>query len=247
MSTPNDNKAENTNEKWDFEDYAFTIAGIIFGLPMLAGILIAVIDIGFNGIHRWWPFSWMSFMFAWSICAIKDVVDIKRGTKKSDLEYAAEYALYISITTVLLLIGIIIGQMQSSWLAGPIVFVLLTVIWPLLRNSEDKGEAYFPTLPFILLLAGIVVEIIVGGWIAFPVSWILISAVKMYKTIRGRNVTEDIMVDIMYNAFTIILLATSLIWGSWVISWLAYPASVIVGKIYASLRKGKQPPQELET
>jgi len=235
MDTQNEPKT--TDEKWDFEDYAFTIAGFTFALPMIAGIFIAAIDIGLDGIHRWWPFSWMSFMFAWSACTIKDVVDIKRGAEDKDLEYAAEYALYICMTTILLLIGIIVGRMQSSWLAGPVVFVLMTVIWPLLRNQEDKQKAYFPTIPFILLLAGVVVEVIVGGWIAFPISWILVSAVKMYKTIRGNSISEDLMVDIMYNAFTIILLATSLIWGSWVISWLAYPASVIVGKVYNKLRR----------
>jgi len=246
-SKPNDNKsnnneAENRSEKWDFEDYAFAIATVLCVVPIILGISIAIIqspispdDIITNrfSIHRWWPFSWMSFMFAWSACAIKDVVDIKRGAEGADgdLEDAAEYALYVGITTIMLLIGIIMGQMYSSWLAGPIVFVLLAVIWPLLRNSEDNKKAYFPTVLFILLLAGIVVEVVVGGWIAFPVSWILISAVKLYKTIRTCRLTEDVLVDIIYNAFSIILLTISLIWGSWIISWLAYPVAVIIGKI----------------
>ena len=242
MDKPNDLNKEVKNEKWDFEDYAFTIATFLCVVPIALGILIAIIrtpdEIGFTSIHRWWPFSWMSFMFAWSACTIKDIVDIKRGVEGADgdLEDAAEYALYISITTILLLIGIIVGQMQSSWLAGPIVFVLLAVIWPLLRNSEDKAKAYFPTILFIILVVGIVVEIAIGGWIAFPVAWILISLVKLYKSIRTHRFTEDDWTDIMYNAFSIILLSTSLIWGSWFISWLAFPVSVIISKIMCKLR-----------
>ncbi|MCL2367199.1 MAG: hypothetical protein FWC75_09215 [Oscillospiraceae bacterium] len=243
MSKPNDHEAENENKKWDFEDYAFTIATVLFLAPVIIGILIAIFldNDGQWAVHRWWPFSWMSFMFAWSACEIKDVVDIKlkRGIARADnnLEEAAEHALYIVITTGLLLAGLIIGQMQSSWLAGPIVFVLLTVIWPLLRNQEDKEKTSFPTIPVIILIAGIVAEVIIGGWIAFPVSWILISIIKLYKTIRKCKFTEDFIVDIAYYAFTIILLTTSLIWGSWVISWLAYPISVIIGKVMCKIKR----------
>ena len=238
----------NTKEKWDFEDYAFTIATVLFfALPIARlvfanysietieeNLLLALDEdaIGLANIHRWWPFSWMFFMFAWVACTIKDVIDVKRGVEGAgdDLEDAAEYALYIGITTIMLLVGIIKGEFYSSWLAGPIVFVLFTVIWPVLRNREDKGQAYFPTVLVVLLLAGIVTEVVIGGWIAFPVSWILISAIKLYKTIRICKFTEDFIVDIAYHAFSIILLSTSLIWGSWIISWLAYPISVIIGK-----------------
>jgi len=242
MDKENDIENEVKDSKWDFEDYAFTIATVLFAAPMVLGILIAALvdnDASMN-IHRWWPFSWMSFMFAWSACSVKDVIDIKRGKSSGEkLENAAEYALYICITTIMLLIGIIQGQMYSSWLAGPIVFVLLMVIWPLLRNRKGKEQSYFPTIPLIILIVGIVAEVAIGGWIAFPVSWILISAVKMFGIIRKGKLAEDDVVDIMYHAFSIILLSTSLIWGSWIISWLAYPASVIIGKVVGRIKKSK--------
>jgi len=255
MGKLNDKKSENKNAKWDFEDYAFAVATVLFfALPIVGLVfvnhsietleenLLLAFDsnaVGIMNIHRWWPVSWMFFMFAWSACTIKDVIDIKRGVEgaDNDLEDVAETALYISITTIMLLVGIIRVEFYSSWLAGPIVFVLLAVIWPILRNSEDKEKAYFPTIPFILLLAGIVVEIVIGGWIAFPVSWILISAVKLYKTMRKCKFTEDFIVDIAYHAFSIILLSTSLIWGSWIISWLAYPISVIIGKAMCRIKR----------
>jgi len=253
MDNQSDKDVANQRKKWDFEDCVFTIATVLFLAFPIVGLVFAnysietieenlvsafdVDTIGLLSIHRWWPFSWMFFMFAWSACTVKDVVDIKRGIEDDDLEDAAEYALYICITTITLLVGIIQGQMHSSWLAGPIVFVLLTVIWPLLRNKEDKGQTYFPTIPVILLLAGIAAEVAFGGWIAFPISWILISAVKLYKTIRKCRLTEDVMVDIMYNAFSIIFLSISLIWGSWIVSWLAYPTSVIIGKIVCRTKR----------
>jgi len=240
MDEPNINEVENKSEKWNFEDYAFTLATVLFLAPIILGVLTAALldNDGQMIIHRWWPFSWMFFMFAWAACEIKVVIDIKRGIKGAaiDLEGAVETALYVGITTMMLLIGIIQGQMYSSWLAGPIVFVLFTVIWPLLRNREDKGQSYFPTLPLVLLLAGIVVEVVIGGWVAFPVSWILISAAKVYTIIRKYKFTEDVLVDIIYHALTVILLSISLIWGTWIISWLAYPASVIIGKVICKVK-----------
>ena len=230
----------NTKEKWDFEDYAFTIAGVVFAAPMIFGILINALSIeSLYDTNRWWPFSWMFFMFAWAICTIKDVIDIKRGVRDvgKSLKDATEYALYICITTILLLVGIIQGQMYSSWLAGPVVFVLFMVIWPLLRNSKDGEQAYFPTIPFIILIAGIAAELVIGGWVAFPVSWVLISAIKLYETIRKYRPTEDVVVDIVYHAFSIILLSASLVWEIWAVSWLAYPIAVIIGKVVDRIRR----------
>ncbi|MCL2620919.1 MAG: hypothetical protein FWD97_08320 [Defluviitaleaceae bacterium] len=245
---------ERETKKWDFEDYAFTIATVLFSAFMIVGIVLVNssetigedIQLAFDGdaigltnIHRWWPFSWMLFMFAWSVCTIKDVLDIKRGAKGAgnDLEGAVEYALYVGITTIMLLIGIMQGQMHSSWLAGPIVFVVFTIIWPVLRNRKDKEQVRFSVISVSILLAGIVVEILVGGWIAFPVSWILISAIKVYKTIRKYKFAEDAIVDIIYHSLSVILISASLIWGSWIISWLAYPVAVITSKVMGKMKR----------
>jgi len=235
------NKSNSENEKWIFEDYAFIIAAVLFGVLMLLGILLDANDIALMFISGWWPFSWMFFMFAWSACLVKEVIDIKRGAGDADddLEGKAEEALYVGITTVMLLIGIINDQMYSSWLAGPITFVILTVIWPFLRHREERGQKYFPVIPVILLIAGITVEIVLGGWIAFPVSWILISAVKVYKLIREYMPTEDIMLDIMYHSFTIIFLSISLFMQLWIISWLGYPLAVIISKIVGKARSSR--------
>jgi len=228
-------KEEIENKKWDFEDYAFTIATVLFAVPMIFGVFFAD-NMGLYDLHRWWPFSWMAFMLAWSVCAIKDLIDVKRGAKDADLKNSVEYALYINITTIILFIGIIRGEMYSSWLAGPIVFVLLMVIWPFLRNSKDKDQSHFLIIPLILLITGIVVEVLVGGWIAFPVSWILISLYMLQRTIRKSKFTEDVKIDIMYNAFSIIFISIGLIWGIWIVSWLAYPISIIISKIVAKTK-----------
>jgi len=248
MDNPNDNK-EIESEKWDFDDYAFTIAWVLFAALPIIGILIGSLqaatledisdlNTGILSIHRWWPFSWIFFMVAWSACTINDAVNIKFG-EEGDLEDTAEYALYISITTIMLLVGIVRGNMYSSWLAGPIVFVLFAVMRPTLRGVQNEKRSSFHVLVFIILIVGIIMEIVMGGWIAFPISWIIISAVKIYKTIRTCKLTEDILVDIIYNALSIILLVISLTLGSWIISWLAYPASVIIGKVIDRIKMKK--------
>jgi len=235
-------------EKWEFEDYAFTIATVLCVTPIILGIFIASTgpeiapeEVDYTSIHRWWPFSWISFMFAWSACVVKETIDLKIGKEgaKGELKDVAENALYITITTLMLFIGIIRGNMYSSWLAGPIVFVFFAVIWPILRGSKEEEQASAPALSFILLIAGIIMEIVIGGWIAFPLSWVAISCVKVYKIVQTNRFTEEIWVEIMYHIFTIIFLSASLIWDFWAVSWLAYPVSVIIGKIIDKKRKRK--------
>jgi len=239
MDKSNDIEIEK-NEEWDFEDYAFTIATVLFAAFMIFGIVLAAIDIDPMNISAWWPFSWILFMFAWSACLVKDVIDIKRGTQNIDgnLEDAAETALYVGITTIMLLVGIVRRDFYSSWLAGPITFVLLAAVWPILRNPRDAKLAYIPIIPLIILMAGIIAEVVIGGWVAFPVSWILICAVKVYKLIRKYKPTENMMLDIMYYTFTIIFISISLFRELWVISWLGYPLAVIISKVVGKI-KGK--------
>jgi len=237
MNELNKNETEEKCEKWDFEDYAFTIATVVFFAPVIIGVIFAANDLNPMNMHRFWPFSWMSFMFAWSACLVKDVIDIKNGAKgaNGDLENAVETASYVAITTVLLLFGAITGQMYSSWLAGPITLVMLAVLWPALRHRKDRGQKYLPTIPIIILTAGIIAEVILGGWIAFPVSWILICAVKVYKLIRKYKPSEDVVTDIMYYSFSIIFISISLVRQLWIISWLGYPLAVIISKIVVKI------------
>jgi len=239
MSKPNKSEIEENNEKWDFEDYAFTIATVVFAAPLVLGTILAANDLNPMNIHRFWPFSWLSFMFAWSACLVKDVIDIKRGVDGADddLEDAAETASYVTITTALLVFGVITGQMYSSWLAGPITLVLLAALWPVLRHRKDSGQKYFPTIPIIILIVGIIAEVILGGWIAFPISWILISAVKVYKLIRKYKPSEDVVTDIMYYSFSIIFISISLVHQLWIISWLGYPLAAIIGKIVNRIKR----------
>jgi len=113
---------------------------------------------------------------------------------------------------------------------------LLTVIWPILRNTKS-GETHFPAIPLLLLLVGIIIEVVMGGWVALPVSWIVICAVKVYGLIRKHKLTEDILLDILYYTFSIIFISIGLFWKLWIISWLGYPLAVIISKVICRIKK----------
>ena len=169
---------------------------------------VSELDFGFFSIHRWWPFSWIFFMFAWSACVAKETIDLKSGKEgaNGELKGTAEHALYI---TIMLLIGIIRDNMCSFWLAGPIVFAFFAAIWPILRGPKEEEQSSASALLFILLIAGIVMEIVIGSWIAFPLLWIVISCVTVYKIVQANRLTEEIWVEIMYHIFMIIFLSVS--------------------------------------
>jgi len=257
MAKPNDKETEKKNEKWDFDDYAFTLATVLFLalqiLPHIKDVLTHFDSLGdiisqsisrfewFElygtgidpmNIYHWQPFAWMFFMLAWVACEAKNVIDIRRGVEGIDksLEDAAEDALYIGITVAMLFFAIITGRMYASWLAGPITFILLAVILPFLRNSKDKENAHFPAIPLLVLSAGIIVEVFIGGWIAISVSWIFVCAYKIYGLIRKYSLTEDVTIDVLYYAFSIILISIGLVWGLWITSWLAFPIAIVISK-----------------
>ena len=64
----NQNEMEVKGKKRGFEDCAFTIATVLCIVPIIVGVLIVTLTDDAGSIHRWWPFSWMFFMFAWSAC-----------------------------------------------------------------------------------------------------------------------------------------------------------------------------------
>ncbi|MCL2841304.1 MAG: hypothetical protein FWE05_11085 [Defluviitaleaceae bacterium] len=151
-------------KKWDFEDWVFTIAGILFGVAMLTlafgnriveydyyeayefmGDFVENIESG-QGIdptdfRQWLPFSWLLFLIAWALCEFKAVIDSLQGKEMEDslATYLGD-ALYLTITIALLVIGIVSGTWYASWLAGPIMWVLTIIFLAILKKSDDDVE-----------------------------------------------------------------------------------------------------------
>ena len=167
-----DSKNTNTekNEKWEFEDYAFVITGIIvgfllvvpeilysqFGISILDGSLSDVGDM-FEGlddgqganmldIGALRALSPMLFLLTTTLCFWKDAIDARKsgGYKGSvfthTFESLFEDAIYMSITTIMVYGAVFFGAMYASWLAGPITWVLFIFIFPLVRRNKDKNE-----------------------------------------------------------------------------------------------------------
>ena len=249
---PHDNEKDNAAEKWEFEDYAFTIAAVIFFAPIIIQIAFPIvmgvlyesfgftfaygwadfeISFGDDGQLPWFAFSWMSFMFAW---LASEIYETYKARVKSAKEYAYQFetSIYIAVTIVLLIQSLLGQNWGGSWLASPITWVLFAIIRLFSRKlCEDRSKELLRTvLRMSVLAAGLVVDIAGGSWFAFPLAWIFLSLLELYDIARARTLREDLF-DVLYSVFTVIFLVIALIWGLWITSWLGLPIAGAISKV----------------
>ena len=240
--------------KWTFDDYAFTITGIVvglvlvgpellyqlFGISVLGGTLdnitadvmeTAITTRRFT-INHLRSLSPMLFLLTMTICFTRDaIVARKTGGYKGSLfthtfESLLEDAIYMIITTIMVYSSIFLGTMYSSWLAAPITWVLFFIIFPIVRGRSDKTSMPFGLLS--ILLTGIILEIIFEGWFVFPFSWLLICTAKFAQIIKDKVKTMDEFFNLVYYFFSIALMAIGILFNFWIISWSALFLSLAV-------------------
>ena len=261
------------NDKWKFEDYAFTITGILvgfllvipeilynqFGISILGGSFNAIspefierLDDG-NGTNIWSinelrALSPMLFLLTTTVVLFKDAFDARKngGYKGSvfthTFESLLEDAIYMAITTIMVYGAIFFNAMYASWLTGPIAWILFVFIFPLVkkeRNSTDDVNT--PWLLLFIFFGGIIAEAITGTWIAFPLSWLIICVFKLINIFREKIFSTDTIFDILYYAFSIILLAVGISLDFWMVSWAAFPIALFICWIISKFGKYKNP------
>ena len=243
-------------EKWAFEDYAFVFTGFLvgfllvvpeilyseFGITILGGSmgngddLAYVFSLGASGwtITELRAISPMLFLLTVTVCFIHDAVEARKtgGYQGSVFTYTyeslVEDAIYMVITTIMVYHGVLSGAMYASWLAAPVTWVLFMVIFPLIKRRNDP-ETAIPWTMIAFFVFGLVVELITRLWIAFPLTWLVICAVKFVAALRipGKH-TVDTIFEVLYYAFSVIVLAVGLITGSWIMSWTAFLVAMII-------------------
>jgi len=77
-------------------------------------------------------------------------------------------------------------------------------------------------------LIGIIFEIIVDGWILFPLSWLIICTIELGEIIVRKIKTIDEFFNLIYNIFSIILMAIGILFNFWILSWTALFFSLAV-------------------
>jgi len=258
------------DDKWEFEDYAYTITGILVGfLLVVPEILYSQFGISFLGggfaeladdfvqdieggnitwtISELRALSPMLFLLTTAIVFIKDAADARKsgGYKGSvfthTFESLLEDAIYMTITTIMVYSAILLGAMYASWLAGPITWVLFIFIFPLLRKKNGKTDTYdMPWLLMAIFAIGIIAEVITGVWVAFPLSWLVICAIKLIGAIREKIDSVDAVFDVLYYAFSVILLALGVTLNFWMASWIAFPSGLLICWILSKFGRFKK-------
>jgi len=235
-------------DKWEFEDYAYTITGLIviiclvvpeilynqFGISILGGAL----DTDLGDIHMFRATSPLLFLLTTAVCFAKDAIVARRdGGYKGSLfthtfESLLEDAIYMGITTIMVYAAVFTDAMYVSWLAGPVTWVLFIFIFPLVkkrrRKIEDVDDLNLPWLMMAIFAVGLIAEAITRAWIAFPMAWLIICGFKLFDCIRERDGTPDSLFNILYYSFFIILLAVGIGFDYWMASWVAFPFALFI-------------------
>ena len=156
-------------------------------------------------------------------------------------ESLLEDAIYMAITTIMVYGAILVGAMYASWLAGPITWILFIFIFPLVRKkSSDTDEFKPPWLLLLIFTIGIIAEVITGAWIAFPMSWLIICMFKLVDTLRKKINTIDNVFDVLYYAFSVVLMTLGIGLGFWITSWTAFPIALIICWILSKFGRFKK-------
>ena len=248
-------KEKSEKDKWEFSDYAFSITGIIvavllvvpdllysqFGIVLLGGSLGDMAEYGFDPeawtINDFRALSPLLFLLTTTIVFFQEaIVARKTGGYKGSMfthtfETLLEEAIYMTITTAMVFWAIFADSMYISWLAGPITWILFIFIFPLVRKKRGNSredEAPMPWLLLAVFAVGIIIEIITTAWIAFPFVWLVICGYKCVQSVREFDSTIDTVFDILYYAFSVVLMAVGILFDFWMTSWAAFPIGLVI-------------------
>ena len=220
----------------------------LFGISVLGGSLSEIAPDLVEGMEdgqglRTWninqlrALSPLLFLLTTAIVFFQEAFAVrKNGTYKGSMfthtfESLFEEAIYMTITTVMVYAAVLFGAMYMSWLAGPITWVLFIFIFPFVRKKSSGPEIEEVDTPWLLLFLlgiGLIVELITGAWIALPVSWLIICVIKLVETIRERDDSIDRIFNILYYAFSVVLMGAGVGWGYWITSWAAFPIALLI-------------------
>ena len=251
-------------EKWDFEDYAFTVATVIFLLPIALMLVFPILvqvfaeifeiaaladwdaDDVIRGRFPWFAFSWMAFMFAWLACEIKEAFDARHKPAR-EFAYQLETAIYVAAMIAMLILSIIGSEWSSSWLASPITWAIFAVVrLSCKRLCENRKREFFRTgIRAVILAAGLAIDLIGSTWFAFPLAWTIVSVLQLYDLARAKELTHD-MIDTLYAVFSVIFMGIALIWGIWITSWLAFPLAWLIVKAGRRFLPKKDEPEVVQ-
>jgi len=201
-------------------------------------------------LNRLRALSPLLFLLTTTIVFFKEAVDARKsgGYKGSMFTHTFaslfEEAIYMAITTIMVYTSVLIGAMFASWLAGPISWVLFVFLFPLVRkkssNTVEIEQVHMPWFLLFLLALGITVEVITGAWIALPLSWLIICAVKCVATIRAGNHSIDRVFDMLYYAFSVVLMAVGISLDFWIMSWASFPIALFICWIVSKFGRFKK-------
>ena len=266
-----ENNGTKKDSKWEFEDYAFLITGIIvafllfvpeilysqFGISILGGSLseynqtgAGYFETGSDGIDlnitRLRALSPLLFLLTTSIVFIYEVYEARKtggyeGSMFShSFESLLEDAIYMTIMTVMVYTTVLTDAMYASWLTGPVSWVLFVFIFPILKKKSDSEESEMPWFLLCVLLVGVVVELLTGAWIAFPLSWLIICGFKLVGILKAKITTLDTVFNLLYYAFSIILMTLGIALNIWVTSWIAFPIALLICWILSKFKRFKK-------
>jgi hypothetical protein len=250
-------------EKWDFDDYAFTITWIIVGIlivvPLLLDIILEIIfniD-AFSGVfvgeapslidflHGYNFLSPALFLLTTTIVYFKAALDARKCEYSDswftyDFESTLELAISLAISTLIVYISFFIDEIWASWLGAPIAWILFLVIVPFARKKDSTKKTNIPWLCLIIFITGVVAEVITREWISLPLSWLAICAIMLIGHIRKAERSLDTVYDISFSILSIIAMVLGIVLDFWYISWSPILLALLLCWIFSKFKRFKK-------
>jgi len=230
----------------------------LFGISILGGSLsdaspplFEELEYGQNlstwGFNEFRSLSPLLFLLTTTIVFFEDAFNVRKNGEYTGslftytFEDLFEDAIYMAITTIMVYSAVLVGAMYISWLAGPITWILFVFIFPLVRKKTGSTDEFkTPWLLLFIFAIGIIAEAITRAWIAFPLSWLIICVIKFVGIIRAKNDSINTVFEIIYYAFSIILMAVGISLNFWMASWAAFPIAIFICWILSKLGRFKK-------
>ena len=229
----------------------------LFGISILGGSFSNVgsalegLEYGYSinmwSINQLRALSPLLFLLTTTIVFFKDAFDARKNGGHTGsmfthtFESLFEEAIYMAITTIMVYGAALFGAMYASWLAGPISWVLFVFIFPLVRKKSHRlDKVDMPWSLLLIFVIGIIAEVITGAWVAFPLSWLIICVIKLVGIIREGDYSLNTVFEIIYYAFSVILLAVGIGLGLWMASWAAFPLALFICWVLSKFERFKK-------
>jgi len=212
MSENNNPKnSENSNDKWDFSDYAFTITGIIVGVLLVGPTLLEVLlDTLFGITISNGNAEYEALILAEGLEYGQGVIN---GLSITELRFLSPL-LFLLTTTIVFFQEAIIARKSGGYKGSMFTHTFESLF----------EEAIYMAITTIMVYGAVFFGMMYISWLAGPISWVLF--IIIFPLVRKKDSDTDNSARLPW--LLLIIFAFGIIAEVLTGAWLAFPLSWLI-------------------